>query len=416
MTPSPDERRPVPPAASVPPRPDWNDEDTDAASPGEAAATDRTLSGSEDPPPPAPPSEPPKKLKASRRSIIIMAIVGVIGVLVILWAWRLWPFTTTRVTTENSYVRGQITVMAPQVAGYVTEVLVQDFQAVKAGQPLIRIDDRIYRQRVAQSQAQLASAVAQLDNNVQTLAQDRATLESRRADLGAAQAERVRAGADEVRVDELVAKGSVSVREQDQIRAGARSAGAEVLKARAAIAIAEETVKATAVAREGLEADVAAARAQLDLARIDLANTIIAAPRDGHVGEASVRAGQYVAAGSQLLFLVPEMLWVVANYKETQVRDMRPGQPAQLRVDSLGGAPLRGRVERFAPATGSEFSVLRPDNASGNFTKVVQRVPVRIAIDPDQPRLALLRPGLSVVTTVDTAGGRDADAATDRTR
>jgi multidrug resistance efflux pump len=349
-------------------------------------------------------TEPPKTIKPRRITVLIMAGVALGGVLLILAAWRIWPFTGTVVVTENSYVRGQITVMAPQVNGYVSEVLVRDFQHVKAGQPLLRIDDRIYRQQLEQAEGQLDAAEANLANAVQTVAQNQAEIEARRADLFAAEAERDRAGADEQRVDDLSERGSVSLRERDRTRATARSSTANVMKARAAIRIAEEAVKATRVSRLGLEAQVKTAKAQRDLARINLANTVVHAPKSGQLSEASVRQGQYVAAGSQLLFLVPESLWVVANYKETQTRNIRPGQVATFKVDALGDEQLTGRVEGFAPATGSEFSVLRPDNASGNFTKVVQRIPIRITIDPGQPLANRLRPGMSVVTRIETAG------------
>lgn len=358
-------------------------------------------------PAPAPADEGPSKIiKPKRRTVFIMAGVAIIGVLMILWAWRLWPFTSAVVTTDNSYIRGQITVMAPQVNGYVAQVLVRDYQRVKAGQPLVRIDDRIYRQQLDQAEGQYDGALADLANIEQTVAQNQAELEARRADLSAAEAERDRARADEERVNDLASRGSVSLRERDQIRATARAGVANVLKARAAIRIGEETVKATRVSRQGLEAQVKTARAQRDLARINLANTIIRAPKDGQLSEASVRQGQYVAAGSQLLFLVPDAIWVIANYKETQTRNIRAGQPATFAVDALGAERLTGHVEGFAPATGSEFSVLRPDNASGNFTKVVQRMPLRIAIDPGQPLARRLRPGMSVVTRVDTSGAR----------
>ncbi len=174
-------------------------------------------------------------------------------------------------------------------------------------------------------------------------------------------------------------------------------------QSQAAIRIAEENLTATRVARQGLEARVASAQAALELARIDLDNTVIRAPRDGQLSEASVRLGQYVTAGTQLLFLVPDSLWVVANFKEGQTWKMAIGQPATFSVDAFQGQRLHGHVEQIAPATGSEFAVLKPDNASGNFTKVVQRLPVRIAIDPDQPLAARLRPGMSVVVEVDTA-------------
>ena len=348
------------------------------------------------------PDDPPKTIKPSRRSVILMLLVALIGVLAILYAWQMWPFSGQVAVTENAYVRGQITVLAPQVNGYVTEVLVQDFEQVAQGQPLVRIDDRQYRQLVEQRRAELAARRFELDNLEQTLASNLATLASRRAELSAAEAERLRALADEKRVNELAQRGSVSIRERDQIRASARAAAANVKQAQAAIAIAEQTMKASEVSRGGLQAQVEIAESTLKRAQIDLDNTVIQAPRDGQVSEVTVRQGQYVTAGSQLLYLVPEQLWVIANYKETQTFAMRPGQPVQIEVDALDGARLSGHVQRLAPATGSEFSVLRPDNATGNFTKVVQRVPVRISIDPDQPLAQRLRPGLSVVTHVDT--------------
>ncbi|WP_312703833.1 HlyD family secretion protein [Stutzerimonas nitrititolerans] len=354
------------------------------------------------------PDDPPKTIKPSRRSVALMALVALVGVVAILYAWQLWPFSGGVAVTENAYIRGQITVLAPQVNGYVTEVLVQDFEEVTRGQPLVRIDDRQYRQLVEQRRAELAAQRFQLENLEQTLASNRATLASRRAELSAVEAELQRALADERRVNELAERGSVSIRERDQIRATARAAGANVKQGQAAIAIAEQTLKASEVSRGGLQAQVEIAQAALKRARIDLDNTTIEAPRDGRVSEVTVRQGQYVAAGTQLLYLVPEQLWVIANYKETQTFAMRPGQPVTIEVDALDGARLRGRVQRIAPATGSEFAVLRPDNATGNFTKVVQRIPVRISIDADQPLSERLRPGLSVITSVDTG----ADAAT----
>ena len=331
-----------------------------------------------------------------------MLLVAVAGILMILWSWRIGPFATAMVRTDNAYVRGQITVLAPQVNGYVAEVLVHDFEKVQAGQTLVRIDDRIYTQKVHAAQAQLDSARAQLANDGQTQAQNKASLSARRASLMAVQAEAQRAQADLQRAGELAAKGSVSLRERDQARATAELANANVRKARADITIAEQSIQSTTVSRAGLEAQVQAAQAQLGLTQIDLANTVVRAPRAGQLSEVSVRLGQYVTAGSQLLFLVPDTLWVVANFKETQTARMQVGQPAHFTVDALDGAQLSGRISDIAPATGSEFSVLRADNASGNFTKVVQRLQVRIALDPDQALASRLRPGMSVVAQVDT--------------
>lgn len=340
--------------------------------------------------------------QASPATVVVMASLGLAGVLAILYAWQLWPFISTTVTTENAYVRGQVTVLAPQVNGYVIDVPVRDFEEVEQGQVLLRIDARIYEQKVENAAAALSARQYDLENNAQTLASDKATLQSRRAELDSAQAEEARAKNDEMRVNALVTDGSVSLRERDEIRATARTARAKVKQAQAAIAIAEEQVKSTRVSLGGLRADVKTAQANLRLAQIDLDNTVIRAPRAGRLSEVSVRLGQYLSAGSQLMYLVPEKTWVVANYKETQTRDMRLGQAVSFNVDALGGVQLTGTVEAFAPATGSEFSLLRADNATGNFTKVVQRIPVRIAIDSGQAMNVRLVPGMSVIAHVDT--------------
>ncbi|MDM0078637.1 HlyD family secretion protein [Variovorax sp. J2P1-59] len=359
-----------------------------------------------------PPADPPKLLKASRMTTAFMVLVALAGISLVLWAWRLGPFATAEVSTENAFVRGQMTLLAPQVSGYVAEVVVGDFQYVRAGDILVRIDDRTYAEKVRQAHAQIASADAQLANATQTLAQNRASLAASKASLASAEAEASRAEIDLRRSQDLVAQGFVSTRDRDQAMATAKLARANVLKARAEITISEETIKSTEVARGGLEAQVKMAQAQLGLAEIDLANTVIRAPRDGQVGEATVRQGQFVSAGSQLMFLVPEKIWVVANLKETQMADVHVGQPARFRVDALNHAEFTGRVEQIAPATGSEFSVLRADNATGNFTKIVQRLPVRIAIDPGQALAERLRPGMSVVARVDTgARGSATDGA-----
>jgi multidrug resistance efflux pump len=352
----------------------------------------------------APASAAPKYLRASRRSMVAMVFVATAGIALILWAWRVGPFQGSVVSTDNAYVRGQVTALSPQVSGYVAEVLVGDFAHVKAGQPLVRIDDRILVERVHQAEAQLENARAQLANAGQAEAQHLAQVDAARAALASARAESARAGADARRYEQLAGDRLVALSDRDRLRTAAQVANANVLRAQADIRIAEESVHSTRVSREGLAAQVRMAEAQLDLARIDLDNAVVRAPRDGQVGEASVRVGQYVTAGSQLMFLVPETLWVVANFKESQTWKMRIGQPATFSVDAFQGETLAGHVEEIAPATGSEFSVLRPDNASGNFTKVVQRLPVRIAVDPGQPLAARLRPGMSVVVRVETAG------------
>lgn len=356
------------------------------------------------PEPSAPPAPtgwaPPRN---SRTTSILIAVVALIGILVILYAWGLPPFTPSSQATDNAYVRGRTTLISPQVSGYVVDVPVQDFQQIRQGQILAKIDDRIYRQRVQQAEANLAAQNAALANSAQTRRSREATVGSQTAAVESARAQLARAQADMTRVDELVGEGSISLRERDQTRAALLAAQAAVHQAEAGRVIAGEDVTSVGVNRSALEANVAGARAALQLARIDLANTIIRAPTDGQLGEVGIRLGAYVTAGSQLMFVVPRTLWITANYKEVQTARVKPGQPVTFTVDALGGAKLTGHVESLAPATGSEFAVLKADNTTGNFVKVAQRISVRVRVDPGQQLAARLRPGMSVETRIDTA-------------
>ena len=360
------------------------------------------------PPPanePAAPAAPPEegwKPEQSRGRILLFGSLVLVGALAILYAWGLPPFRPASQTTDNAYVRGQTTIIAPQVGGYVTEVLVQDFERVKAGQLLVRIDDRIYRERVAQGAASVAAQSANLDNSAQSLRSAEAQVRLQDAATASARAQFARAQADMRRVNELVDAGSVSLRERDQTLAALRQVEAAVRQAEAQRAIAAEQLRSVGVGRGGLEAGVANAKAQRELADIDLQNSAIRAPRDGRLSEVSVRVGQLVSPGTQLMYLVPERHWVFANFKEAQTANIRVGQSATLRIDALGGAKLKGHVERIAPAAGSEFSIIKPDTGSGNFVKVPQRIAVRIRIDDGQALSKRLGPGMSVVATVHT--------------
>lgn len=346
---------------------------------------------------------PPEK---SRTVMFVIAGIALIAILAILYAWRLPPFAGLTQRTDNAYVRGRVTIISPQVSGYVTGVEVQDFAEVRAGQVLARIDDRIYRARVAQAEANLAAQIASLANSTQTQRSREVATQSQDAAIVSARAQLTRAEADMRRATALVADGSISARERDQTRAALLAAQAQLRQAEAGRAIGTQDVRSVVVGRGGLEAGVEAARAQLRLAQIDLDNTVIRAPVAGQLSEIGVRNGAFVTAGTQLMFLVPHDVWVVANFKEAQTRDMRVGQPAAFRVDALGGAELNGHVENLAPATGSEFAVIRPENATGNFVKVAQRIAVRIRIDPGQELARRLRPGMSVEVRIDTRGGR----------
>jgi multidrug resistance efflux pump len=344
--------------------------------------------------------------KKSNRHVIasglLFALVALIGVLVVLYAWNLPPFHSAVQSTENALVRGQVTIISPQLSGYIVEVDVQDFQRVRQGQLLMRIDDRIYQQRLAQAQAQLATQRAALANFSQSQGSARATIAQNAAAVANAAAQARRAQADLRRVEELAADGSLSARERDAARAAQAQAAAQTEQSRAALEISRQNLKTVDVNRASLEAAVANAEAAVRLAEIDLANTRILAPRDGQLGQVTVRLGAFVNAGAQLTALVPEAMWVVANMKETQMADVRLGQPVIFTVDALNHAKMRGHVEQIAPATGSEFSVITPDNATGNYVKIAQRIPVRISIDPDQALAARLRPGMSVVASIDT--------------
>lgn len=344
-----------------------------------------------------------------RRTLLFIGIL-LGGVLLALYAWDLPPFRRDVQTTDNAYVRGQTTTISPQLSGYVTEVLIQDFAAAKKGQPLVKVDDRVYRQRVEQARANVAAQTANLDNSQQSQRSSLATVAAQEAALGNAQAQLQRAQADMRRVSELTAEGSLSERERDQTVAALRQSEAAVAQARAQRTISQEQVRTVTVGRRALEASVQSARASLQLAEIELSNTVIRAPQDGRVGELGVRLGQFVSAGSQLFGLVPNDVWVVANFKEAQTAKMRPGQRATFTVDALGDAKLEGIVRELSPAAGSEFAVIKPENATGNFVKVPQRIAVRIDVKPGQPGADRLRPGVSVVVSVDTG-----DAASART-
>lgn len=336
-------------------------------------------------------------------STYVALAIGLVGLAVILYAWRLPPFASTVETTENAYVRGQVTIIAPQLAGYVAEVPVQDFATVKQGDLLLRIDDRIFAQKLEQVRASLAAQRAALANSDQARAAAEARLRAAVANVASAEAALRTAEANWGRIEPLRERGVVSQTSTDQSQQALDQARASLTASNAAAEVARQDIQTAIVNRQSLQAAVEGAEASVHLAEIDLRNTRILAPQDGRLGEVSARLGQYVSAGTQLMALVPAQTWVIANFKETQLPGMRVGQPVSFTVDALRHAKLTGRIERFSPAAGSEFSIIRADNATGNFIKIAQRVPVRIAIDPGQLLASELTPGMSVVVSVDTS-------------
>ncbi|MCJ7960105.1 HlyD family secretion protein [Pseudomonas sp. TWRC1-2] len=354
--------------------------------------------------PPGATATEPRSLRVRIISSLGFAAIAIVGVLIVLYAWQLPPFSSAVESTENALVRGQVTIIGPQLSGYVYEVPVQDFQFVKAGDLLVRLDDRIYKQRLDQALAQLAVQKASLANVVQQRNSAEATIKLRQAALVDSQAQARKSTADLRRNEELISDGSVSKRELDVTRAANAQTIAAVAQAQASLEIARQDLQTVIVNRGSLEAAVASADAAVELARIDLSNTRILAPRDGQLGQIGVRLGAFVNSGAQLMALVPPQLWVIANMKETQMDNVQVGQPVTFTVDALNHRKFHGTVQHISPATGSEFSLLQADNATGNFVKIAQRVPVRITVDPGQAESERLRPGLSVVVSIDTAG------------
>lgn len=332
---------------------------------------------------------------------LIVLMVGLIGLGLVLYAWRLPPFTSSVEMTDNAYVRGYVTTLSPQVSGYVVDVPVKDYQAVKAGDVVVRIDDRIYRQKLAQAEATLDSQKAALANSHQQEVSAKANIVSSEASVSSAEAALTQAQLASERQLNLTRSGVGTTSLQEQAEAELEKSRAALRQAEAALEVSRQQLQTIIVNRGSLEAAVASAEASVELARIDLANTEIHAPRNGRVGEVGARLGQYVTAGTQLMAVVPDEVWVIANFKETQLLGMRVGQPVTVRVDALGGREITGYIERFSPAAASEFAVIRSDNATGNFVKIAQRVGVRIRLVVPKDAADLLQPGLSVEVRVD---------------
>jgi membrane fusion protein, multidrug efflux system len=318
-------------------------------------------------------------------------------------------------TTDAAYTEADSSVVAPKVRGLVAEVMVAHNQAVHRGDPLIRIDPEEF-------DAKLASAAADLQNAEATVEAARAALTALdseeqlaasnvravRSSILSADAQSTRAQADRQRYDNLVASGAVARHDADAFKAAAITAGADAEHSRAELDVSLNQQSVTRAKRSTLlaglaqaQAGVARAQAALDLARQDQGHALVRAPIDGVVGDRQVEPGDYVQPGTRLLTIVPvDAVFVTANFKETQTGRMLAGQPAAIKVDALPGVTLKGHVESFAPGSGSQFSLLPFEPGVGNFTKIVQRVPVRVRLDPGQNGLDRLRPGLSTIVTV----------------
>lgn len=361
--------------------------------------------------------EPPPARKAPSRRVLVVAGVAVVAAAGGIAVLRAAPAT---VTTDNAYLKADQTVVAPRVRGLVAEVMVADNQQVTAGQPLVRLAAQEYAARVAAAEGELALAEAQVDAARAGLSRldaelDLASAQVREAGaaIRAGDAEAARARADRTRFETLAEQGFVSRRDAERARADAVSAEAGAERSRATLMVSREQA-AVALRRRGeMTAQVAAAQAQraraeaaLALAKQDLGDTLISAPIDGVVADRQMNTGDYAQPGARLLTLVPGGdAYVVANFKETQTERMIPGQPAVVKIDALPGVALKARVDSLSPGSGSQFALLPFEPGAGNFTKIVQRVPVKLVLLPGQPELKRLRSGLSARVSVKVAPG-----------
>ncbi|QJP09474.1 HlyD family secretion protein [Pseudomonas multiresinivorans] len=348
----------------------------------------------------------PKSRKALKLAVAAAAVLGA-GT----YAGHWWLDGRFLEKTDDAYVGGDVTVISPRVAGYIAELKVSDNQRVHAGDLLARIDDRDYRAALAKADGAVHAEEAALTNvDAQASLQD-ALIRQSQAEIDAAAAEEVRTRDDQHRYATLVRTNAVSVEAAQRADASFKSARANSDKARASLLAARRQLDVIQSQRQQAQAALEQAIAARDLARLDLSYTELRAPVDGYIGNRRARVGSYVAAGTQLLAVVPAQgLWVDANFKEDQLARMQPGQAVTIEADILPGKVFHGHLDSLAPATGAQFSILPPENATGNFTKIVQRVPVRVHLDDADGRLGNLRPGLSVLVEVDTRAHDHGDA------
>ncbi|HMJ16869.1 MAG TPA: HlyD family secretion protein [Gemmatimonadaceae bacterium] len=347
--------------------------------------------------------------KPSPKKKVILSIVGALALILLFWGFQKWNYGRSHQSTDNAQVDGHIVPVLAKVGGYVKTVNVSENDHVSAGQLLVQLDDADYRVRFQQAQADLAAAEAtaggrgfsgQAQSQVQSAAGQRAALD---AQIGAARANANKAQQDLARARELADKQIISKQQLDAAQATAAVAQANLLVAERQAAAAGGTVNTAEAGVRVANARTLAARAAAENAQLQLDYTRITAPASGEVSRKQVEVGQLVASGQPLMSIVADTgMWVTANFKETQLATIRPGQPVEFEIDAYGGCVGEGKVASVSGATGAKFALLPPDNATGNFTKVVQRVPVRIAVTKPCPGHDL-RPGLSAVVHINTA-------------
>lgn len=306
-------------------------------------------------------------------------------------------------STDNAYLQSEVTGISSKLSGYISEVLVTDNQSVKAGQLIARLDDREFQCQVAEAQADLHLIQATIENLAATRVQQLSLIQQAEARVASAEAEQLRARQQVQRIGQLNQRHYSSQDSLDEVRASLQVTQAQMQEAKAALQAARELLLVLDAEAKQNQAKLALSEAKLAQARLELGYTELRAPADGIIGKRSLREGLYVQSGMQVASLVPlQQVWVEANFKETQLAHMQPGQKVEVILDAYPDQPVEGIIDSLAPATGAKFALLPPENATGNFTKIVQRVPVKIRIPEPGPLAGKLRPGLSTEVIVDT--------------
>ncbi|MGO4287324.1 HlyD family secretion protein [Bosea sp. TAB14] len=356
-----------------------------------------------------------KLVTASLAGLAVSAGVFAVAATTVVPARLMASWTSN--ATDNAYVRGDLTPLSPKIAGYIVAVGISDNQAVKAGDILFRIDDADYRARVEQARATLDGRRAAVGNLDSRLDLQRSVIQQMTAALQGADAASDRLKRDLHRANDLSSQGWASKAREDQAQADSLQADAKVAEAKANLAAAQSQIRVLESQRPQLIADIEAGGAALRLAAIDLESTVIRSPADGWVGERQARIGQYVRAGTLLVAFIARDVWVVANFKETQLPGITPGALASIFIDGAPGVEFVGHIESLSPASGAQFALLPPDNATGNFTRIVQRIPVRVAFATGQSGMTALRPGMSAIVSLKggaPASNSDVHAAANR--
>jgi membrane fusion protein, multidrug efflux system len=342
----------------------------------------------------------------SLRRLLIALAAGLSMILACLYGDYYWNTGRFLVTTDDAYVQAHSALIAPQVSGYIIAVPVDDNQRVRTGQLLARIDPRLYQAALDQARANVAAAQASIATLNQQIGQQQMTVGQDRQQVAADRAAQIYAQQNFVRYTTLARDSWGTVQNAQQATAAIREKTAALQRDTTGVAAAKKQIAVYKAQLAQANAMLAQQQAVEQQAELNLGYTTIVAPFDGVVGVRTVTVGQYVEPGAQLMAVVPlHRVYITANYKETELTGVRPGQPVTIDIDTFPGSMVHGYVDSLAPASGEQFALLPPDNATGNFTKIVQRIPVKIAIDKNDPLLGTLRPGMSVEPTIDTKPG-----------